>query len=193
MSSLYDLIVRARSVRRYDQSRPLKREQLVGLVDMARLSSSSINIQPLRYYIATGDEAAAIRPHTGWGRRLADYSGPENGENPTAYIVVCLDNEAGVTAERFARDIGIVSQTIHLGAAEAGLGSCMIGSFAPKPISEITGIPERYTPVFVVALGYPAEHIVLEGMAENGNTDYYRTPDGTHHVPKRSLDEVLLN
>lgn len=43
----------------------------------------------------------------------------------------------------------------------------------------------------VVALGKPAETVVLEGGTP-APSPYWRDADGVHHVPKRPLDEILL-
>jgi hypothetical protein len=33
---------------------------------------------------------------------------------------------------------------------------------------------------------------VLDDLAPGGSFKYWREPDGTHHVPKRGLDELIL-
>ena len=47
--------------------------------------------------------------------------------------------------------------------------------------------------MLVVALGKPAETIILTDVGENGQTAYYRDENDVHYVPKRSLGELLIN
>ncbi|RLC39426.1 MAG: nitroreductase, partial [Candidatus Coatesbacteria bacterium] len=46
--------------------------------------------------------------------------------------------------------------------------------------------------LLVLALGKPAERVVIEPVGEDGDTKYYRDEEGVHHVPKRSLDEIII-
>jgi hypothetical protein len=68
----------------------------------------------------------------------------------------------------FLKDVGIVSQTIMLGAAERGLGGCMFGSGNPDRIREALGLPGHITPSLVLALGKPDETVVLEDIPADG-------------------------
>ena len=46
--------------------------------------------------------------------------------------------------------------------------------------------------LLILALGKPKETVVLEEVGPDGNIRYYRDAEGVHHVPKRSLDELIL-
>ena len=54
-----DLIKKNRSVRGYDISREVTNEELRGMVDCARLSASSVNMQPLKYVTVNTPEGRA--------------------------------------------------------------------------------------------------------------------------------------
>ena len=131
---LRDLVLKNRSYRRFDETAAITLGQLLEWIDTARITMSSVNIQPLKYYLSCDAETnAKIRPHTRWAGLLRDFDGPAEGENPVAYVVICVDNSIqNATVERFAKDIGIAAQTIMLSAAEAGFGGCMIGSINAK-------------------------------------------------------------
>ena len=125
-----------------------------------------------------------------WAGYLADWDGPEVGERPTGYIVVCC---AGKVAPLTWVDAGIAAQTILLGASEAGFGGCIVRNFSDR-LPEVLGIdPAVDEPLLVIALGAPRETCVLEplGDAPDG-IRYWRDADGVHHVPKRSLEDVLI-
>ena len=132
---------------------------------------------------------ARIFPTLAWAAYLKDWSGPREGERPAAYIIVLQDT---ATKPKEGCDHGIAVQSIMLGAAEAGLGGCIIGSVQRDDLKKVLHLEDRYRILLVVALGRPAERVVLEEVAQDGNIEYWRDKDDVHHVPKRTLQELLL-
>ncbi len=185
--SFVELVKKNRSCRRFRQDRLVDRETLATLVDAARLVASGGNRQPLRYRLVWRDaERRAVFPLTRWAGLLKDWN-PSVEEQPAAYIAVLAPvDHAGAQV-----DAGIAMQTIQLCACERGIAACMLGSIDRDAIKKLLSLPKDLHLLNLVALGYPAEQAVLE-EAREGNVDYYRTPDGLHHVPKRPLNEVLL-
>jgi nitroreductase len=184
-----ELVRQARSTRRFDASQPIPTETVRQLVDIARVCPSGANLQPLRYRMVTeASECEAVFPFTAWAGALADWPGPDVKERPTAYIVAC--SSAGQPSPDV--DLGIACQTIQLAASSMGYGGCMLGAIRREQIHAVLHLPEDMAVRLLVALGKPAETIVLEEVGENGDTRYWRTPDEVHHVPKRSLGDVLL-
>ncbi|MFH1723761.1 MAG: nitroreductase family protein [Elusimicrobiota bacterium] len=184
------LVRRNRSYRRFKQEVAVERSVLRELVDLARLSASAMNLQPLRFILACEPEKnRRVFPHLRWAGFLKDWPGPAEGERPSAYIVIL--NDTGL-AGSCGCDHGIAAQSILLGASERGLGGCMIGSIDKKGLREALDIPPRYDIVLAVALGETNEKVVIEEAGPDGDTKYYRTADGVHHVPKRSLDDIIL-
>lgn len=187
---LIDLIVKNRSYRRFDQSYNFTREQLMQLVNYARLSASARNQQSLKYYIANTKEInQKIFECLGWAGFLTNWIGPEEGERPSAYIVMMNDRE--IASNHFC-DEGIAAQSILLGAVEQELGGCIIASVKKEQLSNVLQLPDHLEIIQVIALGKPAEKVIVEPM-QNGNYKYYRDIDGTHHVPKRDVDELIIN
>lgn len=185
-----DLIEKNRSCRRFDESAAISEIQLRNWVDLARLSASGANLQPLKFMLANQPERnAAIFECLAWAGYLKDWKGPERGERPAAYIVILGDTEIG---KRFDTDLGIAAQSILLGAVEAGYGGCMIASIQQDKLRGALEIPERYNILLVIALGKPVEQVVIEPVKPDGNIQYWRDADGTHHVPKRDLDELIV-
>lgn len=185
------LIGRARSIRRFREDRPVERETLERLVDLARLAASGGNKQPLKYLLSwRPDTNQSIFDLLTWAAYLEEWDGPEPGERPAAYIVVLGDR---ALAASFGCDHGIASQSILLGAAEAGLGACIVGTVDRDRLRRRLDIPERYGILHVIALGMPAETVVLETVGEDGDIRYWRDAQGVHHVPKRRLEDVILN
>ena len=189
---LKDLILRNRSYRRFHEDQPVARETLVELVDLARFSPSARNAQPLKYYLScTPETNALIFPNLAWAGYLKDWPGPVEGERPAAYIVVLHDTTLGGQAY-IGVDHGLAVQNILLGAVERGLGGCIIGSVQRDRLRQILALPERYEILVVLALGAPKETVVVDEVGPDGDIKYWRDAGRVHHVPKRSLDTLII-
>jgi len=185
-----ELVIRNRSYRRFYQDEPIDRTTLVNLVDCARLSASARNQQPLKYWLSCEPQKNnLIFPCLAWAGYLKDWPGPQDGEKPAAYIIVLGDTEISLS---FGCDHGIAAQSILLAATEINLGGCIIGSVHKEKLAEALTIPKRYEILFVIALGKPKEQVVIESLPDSGDFKYWRDSNGVHHVPKRSLEEIIL-
>jgi nitroreductase len=187
---LRDLILKNRSYRRFYQDNVLGESILRGLVDLARLSASAANLQPLKY-ILSWDPATNMKvfPHLRWAAYLKEWSGPAEGERPSAYIVVLGDMRI---SQAIGPDHGIAAQSILLGATELGLGGCMIASINRNGLRATLQIPSSLEILMVIALGKPKEEIRIEEVGPAGDIRYWRDDKGIHHVPKRKLEEILV-
>lgn len=189
--TLKDLIRQNRSRRRFYQDQLITRETLVELVDLARLSASGANKQPLKYILCNDPELnAQIFPHLGWAAYLKDWVGPEDGERPSAYIIILGDQ---TISANFGIDHGIAAQSILLGATEKGLGGCIIATISKHQIKQILDIPDKYEILLVISLGVPKETVVIEPVGPDGDIKYWRDDAQVHHLPKRSLEEIILD
>ena len=187
---LEELIRKNRSYRRFHQDFPIPLETLRALVNLARLSASGANMQPLKYVLSSDPETnARIFPHTRWAGYLKDWPGPDEGERPVAYIIILNDTEIRKDA---GCDHGIAAQAMMLGAVERGLGGCILGALDREGLRETLEIPEQYEILLVLALGKPKEDVVIEEVGPEGDIKYYRDEEGVHHVPKRALWDLLV-
>ncbi len=194
ISMIYELVKKNRSYRGYDESVKVSRETLEELVECARLTASSVNRQPLKYFLACEEETAAlVQQETRWAKGLPDLTLPHPGKCPTAFIVICQDDRIDQNLNRFQKDIGIVAQTMLLAAAEKDLGGCMIGNFRAGSLSAALGLNEHIHPLLILAIGRPDEQVRIVEVGEDGSVDYYRDEQDIHYVPKRSLADELLN
>ena len=185
-----DLIIKNRSYRRFYQDAVIDRGILDELIDLARLSSSAANKQPLKYILSCEPEKnALIFRHLAWAGYLKDWSGPSQGERPAAYIIVLGDTQI---SESFGCDHGIAAQSILLGAVEKGFGGCIVGSVKRIELGELLNIPEYLQILFVIAIGKPKEKVVIENIGPDGDIKYWRDENGVHHVPKRPLGEIIV-
>ncbi|MUM78351.1 nitroreductase [Pseudodesulfovibrio sp. F-1] len=185
-----ELVAASRTRRIFDESRPVGCRALEGLVDLARLTPSGRNLQPLKYVVvADGGLCDAMFPLLGWAGYFKDWPGPGPGERPTGYIVILLDR---TIADSPGCDHGIAAQTIMLGAADMALGGCIIGTVNRSKLMKLLGLAETFEILLVLALGVPAEEVAVEPLPPDGKIEYWRGTDGRHHVPKRSLDELIV-
>lgn len=186
-----ELVLKNRSYRRFYQDHAIDLITLVELVDLARHSASGNNLQPLKFFLSADPGTnAIIFPHTRWAGSLKDWDGPEEGERPSAYIVILGDKDI---TNSFGVNHGIAAQSILLGATEKGLGGCMIGSVQRVVLHRELGLVENLNILLVIALGKPREKVVIDPLPPDGSITYWRDEKNVHHVPKRSLDELIVN
>ncbi|HYA02770.1 MAG TPA: nitroreductase family protein [Syntrophobacteria bacterium] len=190
MIMIRELVQRNRSYRRFHQGVQIDLETLRELLDLARLSASGGNRQPLNFFLSTdpGTNGKIFRTLT-WAAYLKDWPGPGEGERPFAYIVVLGNTRISPS---FGCDHGIACQSILLGAVEKKLGGCIIGSIRRDELRSALIIPEHLEILLVIALGKPKERVVLDPVGPDGDIRYWRDGEGVHHVPKRSLEEIIV-
>ncbi|NLE94340.1 MAG: nitroreductase family protein [Dehalococcoidia bacterium] len=185
-----ELLLKNRSYRRFHQNVPVDMSTLRELVDLARISQSPWNQQAVKFILCNNPEMnAKIFEHLVWASRMPEWNGPAEGEQPAAYIVVVADKELG---KIFNFDHVVAGTSILLGAVERGLGGCLVGAFSQKKMHATLNLSERYVPLLAIALGKPNETIVLDPVGPDGNTAYWNDADGVHHVPKRALEDLIL-
>lgn len=186
---LKELLLKNRSYRRFYQNVCITREELVDLVNLTRYCASGRNAQALKYKLVSDAATCDEVFHTlAWAGYLKDWEGPEEGERPSAYLVQLLDTSI---VENCLCDDGIQAQTILLGAVEKGYGGCIVKSFKNDALRQILQLPEQLKIMYVIALGKPKETVVLESM-KDGDFKYWRDANGTHHVPKRGIEDLVI-
>jgi nitroreductase len=186
--TVYETITERRTIRRFDQNRPVPYELLEKCVNAGRLAPSARNLQPLEYVIVDDPAVAGeVFNASNWGG-FAPGGKVEEGRRARAFIIILYrkDLESGYTHQ----DVGLAAENIILTAQEAGVGSCCLGSIDREKVRQVLSIPDSHEIPLAIALGYPAE----APMAEDTNkpeTGYYKDQAGVLHVPKRKLESVL--
>lgn len=187
---LRDIVENSRSVRRFHGDRKIEEGQLKELVDLARLTPSGANKQPLKYIVTCNENVnEEIYKTLGWAGYLNDWDGPIPTERPTGYIIMLRDNNI---TKAITFDEGIAAQTIFLGAREMGLGGCFIGNLKRNELRRVLEISEDHEISLVVALGYPKEEVVVDEIDKDMDIKYWRDERQVHHVPKRKLEDILI-
>ena len=187
---LKELVKTNRSIRRFHEDVSIDTNTLKELLDLARLSASGGNLQPLKFILSNDMEKnTLVFKNLAWAAYLKDWPGPDKGERPAAYIIILCDKKISQSP---GCDHGIAAQSIMLGAAEKGLGGCIIGSIDKENLRKDLKIEQHLDMVLVLAMGKPKEKIKIEQVGEDGNIRYWRDSEGVHHVPKRALHEIII-
>jgi len=185
-----ELVKENRSCRRFYEDQAVAPETLKEFVNLARMSASGANLQPLKYILSCDPRKnAEIFSCLAWAGYLKDWPRPAEGERPAAYIVVLGDTSISESA---GCDHGIAAQTILLGAREKGLAGCMLGSIDRNALRDSLNIPSQLKILLVLAIGKPREQVVLETIGSDNSIRYWRDNEGIHHVPKRKLEDIIV-
>ncbi|MCX6086096.1 MAG: nitroreductase family protein [Caldiserica bacterium] len=128
---------------------------------------------------------------------LARLSASAANKQPLRYMLSC-------TRERNALIFPNLAWAAYLkdwdGPPEGERPSAYIIMLADKEVSAnfnwdagiCSQIPDQYEIVFVLAIGKPKEKVVIDPLGPDGDIKYWRDTDGTHHVPKRSLEDLII-
>ena len=184
-----ELVLKTRTYRRFEETHQISLDTLENLVDLARLSASGGNRQPLKYILSNKpEECEKIFSYLAWAAYLKDWPGPEKGERPSAYIIILGDRSL---SDNFGIDHGIAAQSILLGATNEGLGGCIIASINRDELCNDLKIPDRYEVLLILAIGKPVEKVIIEKIKDD-DVKYWRDENGNHHVPKRNLKDLII-
>ena len=186
---LKELFVKTRTCRRFDEKFQVSTETLEKLVDLARLSPTGGNRQPLKFILANRkEECERIFPYLAWAAYFKEWQGPEKGERPSSYVIILGDKSL---SDNFGVDHGIAAHAIMLGAYNEGLGGCIIASIKREELMTELRIPDRYEILLILAMGKPVEKVTIEDLKED-DVRYWRDSEGGHHVPKRGLQDLII-
>lgn len=189
---LRHLMMENRSVRRFIECERVSDTTLERIVELVRYTPSGRNAQPLKYRpVSSVEECEHLFCHLKWAGYFHDWDGPIEGERPAAYLIQCLDTYYGKDC---LCDDGLQLEAITLALHTLGLAGCIIKAFNIEGVREALNIDDRYVPRYVLAIGRPAEEIIIEDMSDDKDDDfkYFRTDDGKHHVPKRPLSSLII-
>ena len=184
-----EIIYKRRTIRRFKQD-PVPLETLKKLVDFARVAPMAKNVQALDFIIVVNPEIREkLFPLVGWAGSLPqEQRTPEKGREPTAYIIILVNNDVKPAYVDF--DVGAAAENILLGAVTFGLGSCWMGNVRFQKLKALFEIPDFYVIKQVISLGYPDEESTMEPYKDSFK--YWKDNKGGMHVPKRSLDEIIF-
>ncbi|MCP4646830.1 MAG: nitroreductase [bacterium] len=182
-----ELAVKTRSYRSFQEATTIAPALLEQMISNAGMAPCASNLQRLRFSIVTDEkERDLLFSGIGWAGYIAEWNGPEPGFRPSAYIVI---HAPGEVKSFTGIDVGIAASYVVLSASAEGIGSCMLLNFDRGAVNSVAPA-EGYVPQLLIALGYPGETVVME--KDNEEIRYWRDENGVHHVPKLSLNKLIL-
>lgn len=182
-----NLVKKNRSYRRFNEKAEIPQKSIDTVIENLRYVPSAANLQPLRYIVASNREVCSeIFPALKWAGYLSDWQGPVEGERPSLYVVILGDRKLSPYVDW---DYGIALQTLLLGFVEQGYGGCAIAAFDKKQVREIFDVEAALDILGVVAVGEPVEKVVIDDYSDS--VKYWRDEEGIHHVPKKSLEDIV--
>lgn len=178
---VFEAVSSRRSVKKFDPSAPVTREQVEKLTDLALLSPTSYNQQNWRFVTVTDaqkrarlSEASYGQPQPrdaplvvvlaadllAWRREPERYwknHGPERQQSVARALREEYESSPAAAREEAFRSCGIAAQTIMLAARQMGLDSCPMKGFEHDRVARIVGLPPDHIVVMMVAVGRAAE------------------------------------
>lgn len=153
---IHELLARRWSPRAFDVNRPVPYEMLISICEAGRWSLSCGNGQPWRYIITDRH-----RTPESFEKAFAclDEGNKKWVSTVPVLVSTIYDSEwdDGVTNIWGQHDTGAASISMCLQATSLGLMAHQMGGFYPEKISETFGIPKRYVPIAMMAIGYQVE------------------------------------
>lgn len=186
--NVYDAIMQRRSIRKFEQ-RQIDKNDLIKLINCARVAAYGANAQPLKFMIIDDERRDNIFPFIRWAAYLADGA-PKENERPAAYIAILGD--ASVKASKvYEVEAGAAVSTMMLEAVEMGLGSCWLGAIDRAAIKKSLALADNLDVVYLLALGYPSQESRMVDI-KNNDVKYFLDENDVINVPKRSLEEIIV-
>jgi nitroreductase len=148
-----ELMRRRWSPRVFDESLPVEREKLITLLEAARWAPSCFNDQPRRFLVFDGSDPDAL----GRARLCLSSGNAWAVKAPVLMLSVARDTfEQNGKPNRWAQhDTGLATENLLLAAVELGLAAHPMGGYDPDLARSAFGIPEGFTSIAMIAIGYP--------------------------------------
>ena len=149
----FDKAVLSRITCRDYSSKTLSKGKIADILDIARYSPSSGNLQNWQFIIVRDQEKK---------EKIADIcKGQTWMSDAQTHIVVC--NKSKEVEKNYpnrgklyaTQNCAIISANIILKAAAEGVGSALVGAFDEYKLQKLLDIPEDVIPEMVITLGYP--------------------------------------
>lgn len=186
---LLELLKKTRTYRRFDRFKFITDNDLAALVESAGYVPSAGNLQRIRYITVGAKAALNLFSHISLGGYLPKEKKPDISVAPVAYIVMLTESD--MPDINLSIDVGISAEAIVLSAAEKGIGACMVRNFDKDYFSSLVG-DSGYSPVLVIALGYPDEEVKIIKAGVSDSLKYFKDENGVNVVPKLPVESLIL-
>jgi nitroreductase len=173
-------VTERRSVKSYDAAHVMPQAELDALLDAARLSPTSFNIQHWRFVVVRDKDMRAKIREAAWGQAqvtdssvllvlCADVQAWQ--KNPKRYFRLADENVQNTMAgmidqfyrgrdqvqrDEAMRSVGIAAQTIMLTAKSMGYDTCPMIGFDPDAVAKLINLPSDHVIGMMIAVGKKA-------------------------------------
>ena len=138
-----DVLEKRRSIRKYKDT-PVSKEQILKILEAARIAPSAGHRQPWHFIVVENKETIQKLAKSAWAA------------DAPVMIVGLADHVA--SPSRCLNDLGIALEHIVLAATNLGLGTCWMGQTGREEmIKDLLNIPDKFKVIAVVPLGVPDE------------------------------------
>ena len=186
--TVYEAIKTRRTIRSFKNT-PINTNDLLQIVDCARLAPYGANLQPLKFMIITDEDTRKnMFPHIKYAGYIPEWN-PDFIESPQAFIAVLNDTTIKPT-EKSECDSGAAVMSMCLASEELGISSCWLGAIDRTKLKEVLNLPYNLDITYLLGLGYKNQSGEVFDMTDS--VKYYFDESGNVHVPKRTLKEVLV-
>lgn len=182
---ILDAIRKRASIRAYDKSKKVNKEQIEAILEAARLAPSARNTQPWAFYIAESDEAKAkvmkaMSEHNAWANEAS------------ILIVLCADlrNAYRLEEKKYYIDIGLCLENLLLEVVNQGLAACPCAAFDKEKLARLLELQEYLEPVIIIPVGYEAKGKLLEELREKYGEIVERKAHKISGI--KSLEEIIV-
>lgn len=185
----YDAIRKRRTIRKFNDF-SVKRECVLQIIEAGRLAPCSANLQSLKYLVVEDKKIRQkMYPYIKYAGYVPDWN-PKFDETPNVFIVVLNDTNIKPTKSSEV-DSGAALANMCLEATGLGIDSCWLGAICRDELKMVLDIPMQLDIMYILGLGYGAQHSSIVDM-KNNNPKYYFDADDNVYVPKRLLKDVII-
>ncbi len=159
--SINDLATRRWSPRAFDVKRGVSQAQLTALLEAARWAPSCFGEEPWRFLVWNRSQ-----DEKGWQQAfdcLSDNNKKWVKNVPLLFLACAGSKLNNGNPNRWAQyDTGMAALSLSLEAVAQGLVAHQMGGFNMDKARAAFAIPEEFTPMAMIAVGYQAEPDVLD-------------------------------
>lgn len=186
--TVYEAIKSRRSIRKFKQDE-IGHGELMQLIDCARLAPYGANLQPLKFKIVTDEETRRkLYPLIKYAGYIPDWN-PTFDECPTAFIAIINDTQIKPT-DKSECDSGAAIMSMCLAAEEMGLGTCWLGAIDRDGIKNVLALDDQFDITYMLGIGKSDQTGTVFDMTDS--IKYYFDDNENVHVPKRTLEEIVI-
>jgi len=172
-----DLLAKRWSGRAYDANRPVAHEHIISLLEAARWAPSCYGDEPWRYIVCdkSTNEAA-------WDRAFSCLAeGNQSWAVNAPVLILALANTIfshNDNENRWAQyDTGAATMSLCIQASSLDLMVHQMGGFSADKAVGVFSIPEQYTPMAIMTVGYQlAEDKITGELMQRESSARQRNP-----------------